>query len=149
MSVLARTSVAPAIVAAMVAAAPAAAAGAPQLRADERLARSLINSTREERNRPSLEVDGSLSKLARRHSRAMAREGEIFHRDDLTEGLSGITWSLVGENVGVGSSVRQVQKAFMHSPPHRHNLLNRDFDEIGIGVVAGEGRSWVTLIFLG
>lgn len=146
---LARMSVAPAIVAAMMATAPAAAAGTSQLRPDERRVRSLVNSTRDDRNRPPLQADGALSKLARRHSRAMANDGEIFHRDDLTGGLGGITWSLVGENVGVGSNVRQVHRAFMHSAPHRHNLLNRDFDQVGIGVVEGEGGSWVTLIFLG
>jgi uncharacterized protein YkwD len=49
-------------------------------------------------------------------------------------------WAL-GENIawGAGSlaTPKSTVRAWMHSSGHRHNILTRRFDEIGIGVVAG------------
>ena len=55
--------------------------------------------------------------------------------------LSGAgTWS-VGENIAWGSgelaTPREIVKAWMNSPPHRHNILHRKFGEVGIGVARG------------
>ena len=51
------------------------------------------------------------------------------------------TW-FVGENLAWGagpnrSSPRGIVAAWMNSPPHRQNILNSRFREIGIGVVVG------------
>jgi uncharacterized protein YkwD len=49
-------------------------------------------------------------------------------------------WSL-GENLawgsGSSSTPAQIVNAWMHSPPHRANILNGAFREIGIGVASG------------
>jgi uncharacterized protein YkwD len=51
-----------------------------------------------------------------------------------------VSWT-VGENLawGVGASARpaSIVDAWMHSGPHRHNLLTRGFRRIGIGVDVG------------
>src|SRR6478672_3539406 len=48
---------------------------------------------------------------------------------------------LVGENIawGVADAARPdwVMRAWMHSPPHRHNILDRHFRDVGIGVARG------------
>jgi uncharacterized protein YkwD len=48
---------------------------------------------------------------------------------------------LVGENIawGVAGAARPawVVRAWMHSPPHRHNILSRRFHDVGIGVARG------------
>jgi uncharacterized protein YkwD len=48
---------------------------------------------------------------------------------------------LVGENIawGVAGAARPawVLRAWMHSSPHRHNLLSRHFRDVGIGVARG------------
>src|SRR5215207_889662 len=48
---------------------------------------------------------------------------------------------LVGENIawGVSYAARPafVVRSWMHSPPHRHNLLSRHFRDVGIGVARG------------
>jgi uncharacterized protein YkwD len=48
---------------------------------------------------------------------------------------------LVGENIawGVAGAARPawVVRAWMHSPPHRHNILSRHFRDVGIGVARG------------
>jgi uncharacterized protein YkwD len=48
---------------------------------------------------------------------------------------------IVGENIawGVAGAARPnwVMRAWMHSPPHRHNILSRHFHDVGIGVSRG------------
>jgi uncharacterized protein YkwD len=79
----------------------------------------------------------------------MAEAGYLFHTPDLAGKLRGLDWSLGGENVGVASSLTDLQEAFMASPPHRRNILQRRFDHAAIGVVMSGGRLWVTVIFYG
>ena len=47
----------------------------------------------------------------------------------------------VGENIAWGSdsyaTPKEIVRAWMHSPGHRANILDRSFREIGIGVVRG------------
>ena len=58
-------------------------------------------------------------------------------------------WSTAGENVGYGSSVEEVHQRFMASSAHRANILNPSFRQAGVGVVAVNGTTWVTIVFLG
>lgn len=47
---------------------------------------------------------------------------------------------LVGENIAWGEAYlatpANIVKAWMNSPPHRANILNGDFEDIGLGIVA-------------
>jgi uncharacterized protein YkwD len=81
-------------------------------------------------------------KLAREHSRKMAHRDKLFHS-------SGYTWNTWGENVGAGTNVYGLFKAFMHSPEHRANMLNRAYHHLGVGFVRRNGILWVTMIFYG
>jgi hypothetical protein len=56
-------------------------------------------------------------------------------------------WRWVGENVGYGPDWRTVETAFMNSPGHRANILDRDYSQIGIGVVISGNRIWITQVF--
>jgi uncharacterized protein YkwD len=109
----------------------------------------LTNEDRAEEDRAALELDKKISRYAARHSRAMAEEGELFHSEDLRGVLDGVEWSLGGENVGVGSSLSDLQAAFMASKPHRRNILQKGFDHVALGVVKSGGNFWVTVIFYG
>jgi uncharacterized protein YkwD len=109
----------------------------------------LTNQDRAERDRDRLDLDAKLSRYAVRHSRAMANAGYIFHSEDLADVLDDVQWSLGGENVGVGSSLADLEAAFMASKPHRRNILEDDFENAAIGVVKSDGNFWVTVIFYG
>jgi uncharacterized protein YkwD len=37
----------------------------------------------------------------------------------------------------------------MDSTQHRRNILNRDFDDVAVGVAESDGNFWVTVIFYG
>lgn len=52
---------------------------------------------------------------------------------------SGYDYAIAGENLAMGfSSAEGVVDAWMDSPSHRANLLNPDYQDIGVGVVKGE-----------
>jgi uncharacterized protein YkwD len=110
---------------------------------------ALTNEDRSEHDRRALALNARISRYAERHSRAMAEAGELFHTPNLADRLGGLNWSLGGENVGVGASLADLQDAFMASPPHRRNILERRFDHAAIGIVQSDGNFWVTVIFYG
>jgi uncharacterized protein YkwD len=110
---------------------------------------SLTNDARSHHRKSDLALDAQLSRYASKHSRAMAREGTLFHTADLASKLKGLDWSMGGENVGVGSSIEDVQAAFMASKDHRGNILQKAYDHAAIGIVESDGVIWVTVIFYG
>jgi uncharacterized protein YkwD len=109
----------------------------------------LVNQARRNHQRPPLRLGQTLSRKAHRHSARMAEAGTIFHHSCLSCLAPSSDWDAIGENVGVGSSVRSVHRALMNSRAHRRNILSRAFTRVGVGVVRSGGRVWVTEIFLG
>ena len=75
----------------------------------------LTNDARDNKDRDALKLDRVLSKYALKHSRDMADDGTLFHSSDLQQVLNGVDWSMAGENVGVASSLTELQAAFMGS----------------------------------
>jgi uncharacterized protein YkwD len=144
----ARTAVVAMVAALLIAGGPAASPAQATTSSEESLF-LLVNQARERRDRPRLLLSQSLSRKAHRHSARMAEEGWIFHHSCLSCLLSSWEWDAIGENVGVGGTVRSVHRALMDSRPHRRNILSRAFTKIGVGVVRSGGRVWVTEIFLG
>ncbi|GGS46794.1 CAP domain-containing protein [Streptomyces griseoviridis] len=56
---------------------------------------------------------------------------------------AGCLRSVPGENAARGQAdADAVMDAWMNSPGHRANILDRAFEEIGIGVHAGDGGPW-------
>ena len=49
-----------------------------------------------------------------------------------------------GENVDLNQTVAGAHDALMHSPPHRANILDPDYNAIGVGVIRGGDKIWVT-----
>jgi uncharacterized protein YkwD len=109
----------------------------------------LTNEARDHNDRDALALDAELSRYAIRHSRAMAEAGHLFHTEDLAGKLGQRDWSMGGENIGYGSSLTDVQAAFMASKFHRRNILRAGFEHTAIGVVELDGNLWVTVIFYG
>jgi uncharacterized protein YkwD len=147
-SLLARSAVSAMVAGILVAGGPVASPAEATTRPEERLF-ALINQAREKRDRPRLRLSTYLSGKAHRHSVRMADAGWIFHHSCLSCLGSGLDWRAIGENVGVGGTVRSVHRALMNSRSHRRNILSRAFDRVGVGVVRSGGRVWITEIFLG
>jgi hypothetical protein len=107
---------------------------------------SKINAARRSAGRPALSYRSDLASVANRHSQRMASKNSLYHNPNLGGAVR--NWRAVGENVGRGGDVASLHQAFMNSPSHRANILDRDFTEVGVGVVVdGNGIMWVTEVF--
>jgi uncharacterized protein YkwD len=110
--------------------------------------RQLINQERTERGKKALAMNDVLVGIARRHSKEMAADGRLYHNPDLGTALRFSNPSAWGENVGMGASVPRLHDLFMHSAPHRKNILNGAFDRVGVGIVVRDGTLYVTVVFV-
>jgi uncharacterized protein YkwD len=112
--------------------------------------RWLTNHSRLDHSLSPLRLNARLSRIAARHSRSMAARGALFHSRNVPHLLRPWRWSRWGENVGMTNSpLSALEWAFMNSPQHRRNILDRRFARVGIGVAQVDGVSWVTVIFYG
>jgi uncharacterized protein YkwD len=99
-----------------------------------------------------VDIHYTMSKLAHRHSVAMANRGYIFHTSNPSSFyLKGVRWSTWGENVGVTpGTIGGIEQAFMKSPHHRVNILNSRFRRVAVGTYRdAKGYLWVTVFFYG
>jgi hypothetical protein len=127
------------------AAAPQAAAAEPGL---ESQYVSGVNGVRAEAGLPPLAVDGQLTAVARAWADRMASENRIWHNPNLGNEVAG-AWMKIGENVGTGVEVSSVMSAFVNSPAHHRNIVDADFDYIGVGVTYGsDGRMYTAHVFM-
>jgi hypothetical protein len=113
---------------------------------DENYFVSRINAERTGRGIRALTVASDLVQVARAWSAQMASDGAISHDPNLPYEVN--NWSMLGDNVGRGSTASDIQTAFMNSPSHRDNILESRFTHVGVGVVDGGDRIYVTEVFV-
>ena len=117
----------------------------PALRAERELFTS-VNQARRAQGLTPLRWDESLATAARRHAKVMAERGSAQHEFEGEPSLSarvkqaGAHFSWLSENVTQGPTPQFIHTQFMKSPAHRANILDRDMDSIGIGVVERHGQ---------
>jgi uncharacterized protein YkwD len=92
----------------------------------------------------ALNVDASLTNIARRRAQDMAANNYFAHTSPtgetaftLMNGV-GYVYAIAGENIARnnypdGESVSVAMSGFMNSPGHRANILNCALKEIGVG----------------
>jgi uncharacterized protein YkwD len=106
----------------------------------------LLNRQRRAHHIARLRENGRLDLASVRHAQDMARRNYFDHGDYVgriksTDYLSGASSWMVGENIAWGSgsyaTPKSIVSMWMHSPPHRHNILDPRFHEIGIGIARG------------
>ena len=117
------------------------------VRAKERGFAAATNAARDKVGVGHITLDPQLSKAARMHTHEMVKRDLLYHtpNDKLTHRVT--NWTVLGENVGVGSTVDSLQQAFLNSPDHKANILFPQFKYMGIGSVQRNDRLWVTVIF--
>lgn len=117
----------------------------------------LINNDRQKYRLKPLKQNLALAELARQHASDMM-EKNYFSHDNL-EGKSpfdrikkaGIRYTAAGENLykglndPIGEDVEIAEQFLMSSPSHRRNILDRDFTEVGIGIVRSQD-GWMYLV---
>lgn len=144
---IARSSLVAGLIIALVAFAPGKAEAGTK--SSERQMVSMINKARKAAGRPALKMSGYLSAKARTHSAKMMAKDTIFHNQVLPKTLSKIEWNILGENVGMGPTISALHAAFMASPGHKANNLDRRYKKVGVGVTSKKGKLWITVIFHG
>ena len=118
---------------------------APTSRTERELFVSVNQARRVQGLRP-LRWDESLAEAARRHAAVMAERGSAQHGFEGEPSLTtrvkqaGAHFSWLSENVTQGPTPGFIHTQFMQSPTHRANILDRDMDSIGIGVVEQRGQ---------
>ncbi|MDQ4143468.1 MAG: CAP domain-containing protein [Actinomycetota bacterium] len=106
-----------------------------------------INAARDAVGANRLEIDRELSKVARRHAWEMDSKNSLYHTPSDKLRWRVTRWNRLGENVGAGQTVLSLHRAFMNSPSHRSNVLDRDFRHLGVGVHRDQNYIWVTMVF--
>ncbi len=95
-----------------------------------------VNKVRRNHGRKPLRVTSCLTKkVAQPWARHMANTGRFEHRDlgEVFNICPSLT--MVGENIAAGQpTARAVMKAWMGSPGHRRNILNKRYRKIGLGL---------------
>jgi hypothetical protein len=85
-----------------------------------------------------LKWDPALAAAAHQHAQRMADQNTLSHQlhgepDMLARAkLAGAHFSSLAENVAEGPSAEEIHKQWMHSAPHRANLLDPQLNSIGI-----------------
>jgi len=107
---------------------------------DEARVTALIQQTRSSAGAPALRVDATLTSAARAWAAKMARDGYISHNAGIG---SQVNASKLAENVGMGPNVDVVHQAFLNSPGHRANMVDRGVTSLGVGVAYANGMVFV------
>jgi len=112
-----------------------------------------INEDRAAAGLGPLAWDDQLYDLAQTHAQEIAASGTLWHSD--LEGWRAAPWMAgwraLGENLLVaspGTNAFAAEDMWMGSPPHRANILDGNFNHVGVGVfVDGSGRVWMVALF--
>ena len=120
---------------------------------------SAINRIREENHLVPLSVAKDLADVARSHSADMATrdyfshitpEGDTMRKRVVRFGIT--NWNLLAENIAMNfghtNPAETAVKGWLNSEGHRHNIMDQDLTETGIGVaVDAKGRVYLTQLF--
>lgn len=105
---------------------------------------NLTNQSRIEYGLNNLKHNEFLQKAAQAKAEDMLARGYFAHNspDGRTPWSfiveAGYNYIMAGENLAVNfNEAENVEEAWMNSPGHKANILNKDFEEIGIGIAEG------------
>ncbi len=114
--------------------------------------RCFLNREREQRGLGKLDKHKRLQRAAQKHTEVMVRKGCFAHEcpgePSLVSRLRNVDYLIgalirwtCGENIAYGGenlgTPKAMVKAWMNSPPHRANILNPAFKDVGVGFMPG------------
>jgi len=113
------------------------------LTADEQKMLDLVNAERKKAGVEPLQIDMRLVEISRKKSQDMI-DNHYFDHTSPTYGTpfdalkaNGISYGYAGENIAGAPTVDRAHSALMASPGHKANILNPNYNYIGIGIVDG------------
>lgn len=116
---------------------------------------SLTNVSRVSAGLPELKANSLLSRSAQLKAEDMLAKGYFSHNSpdgrtpwEFIES-TGYGYIHAGENLAVNfTEAEEVESAWMNSPGHKANILNKAFEEIGIGIAQGayQGKNAIFVV---
>ncbi|HEX6773424.1 MAG TPA: CAP domain-containing protein [Acidobacteriaceae bacterium] len=109
---------------------------------------SLTNQDRAAHGLGPLRWSPELAQAARQHDQQMVQRNALEHQfrgePDLAAraGHAGAHFRAVAENIALGPDVSDLERQWMHSPPHRANILDPEMDSIGIALIRVGSEIW-------
>jgi uncharacterized protein YkwD len=120
---------------------------------DERKLLNLVNQERQTAGLSTLQWDYHLAESARAHTLGMVQHRQLSHQLPGEPGLgdrvavTGVRFSACAENVATAPTVERGHDALMHSPGHRANILNADYNAVGLALIPRDGELYITQNF--
>jgi uncharacterized protein YkwD len=111
---------------------------------------SLINQERVKQGLGPLELDERLTRSARKHTQIMVQNDALSHQLDGEESLQlrvsdeNMRCDRDGENIALDGTIERAHLMLMQSPPHRANILNSQFNAVGIGILKADELYYIT-----
>jgi uncharacterized protein YkwD len=126
-----------------------------KLSRDEQKVFELTNRARQKMKLPALRLNPLLVATARAHSANMAKQGKMEHTLDGKDVFARLDdakyiWRSAGENIATGRrfTAEEIFRDWMRSKGHRANILEKRFQEIGVGIADdGKGNVYYTQVF--
>ena len=106
---------------------------------------NLTNQDRQAHGLPILRWSTTLAQAAQKHAERMVEERNLSHQysgepDLMTRAASaGAHFEAIAENIATGPSSDAIDNEWMHSPPHRANILDPRMNALGVAVVSNRG----------
>jgi hypothetical protein len=100
-----------------------------------------LNMERENAGLGKLQWDSNVAQAALEHARKLADNATLSHQFagepqlDQRVGATGVRFNAVAENVALAETPEEAHLALMNSPGHRANILNPNYNSVGIAVV--------------
>ena len=116
----------------------------------ERQLVQLINQARAMEGLKPLAVDRRLTEAARKHTLLMIGRQDLQHQYEDESPLQlryvneNVRSDRQGENIALEVDVVSAHQSLMHSPGHRANILNPDYNAVGVGIVNSGHEVYVT-----
>jgi uncharacterized protein YkwD len=113
--------------------------------AQEQLIFQLTNQDRADQGLSALRWNAALARAAQEHAERMAGEPSLSHqypgeRDLMTRAADvGAHFQAIAENIATGPNPEAVEREWMHSAPHRANILDPRMNSLGVAVVSKRG----------
>jgi uncharacterized protein YkwD len=116
----------------------------------------MTNVERKKHNLPPVKVSPLLTKVARAHAANMARQEKALHELDGKSPFQRLKeakyrYLAAGENIAFRPDdlpLKVTMEKWMDSPPHRKNILDAEFTEIGLGAASSkDGTVYITQLF--
>ena len=110
----------------------------------------LLNQSRAEQGLSPLTVDNRLTQAARKHTQLMVQHAALSHQFPGESPMqtrfsdSELPSDREGENVALSQDIGSAHQELMDSPPHRANILDPNYNVVGVGVIRSGANLYVT-----